>query len=114
MLASLDMDLHRLNEERSVEYHRVIAERLLGRPEILDMARQRVAGWLAASEKPPFYARSWAKILDDDAASVAAFLIDRGELATELRQSSPFAGAITPQERWRIWSETRERFAAEP
>lgn len=55
----------------------------------------------------------WLNLVIPDAASVAAFLVDRGELATELRQSSPFAGAITPQERWRIWSETRERFAAE-
>jgi hypothetical protein len=39
-----------------------------------------------------------------------AFLVERSELADELRQSSPFAGALRPQERWRIWRETRERF----
>lgn len=104
------MDLHRLNEERSIEYHRLIAERLLRDPEILAMARRRVAEWLAAAETAPFYARKWAEILAADAASVAAFLVARSELAIELRQSTPFAGAITPQERWRIWRETRERF----
>jgi hypothetical protein len=45
---------------------------------------------------------------------VAAFLVERGELADELRQSSPFAGALKPQERWRIWRETRERFLEGP
>jgi hypothetical protein len=104
------VDLHRLNEERSIEYHRFIAERLLREPEILDMARRRVAEWLAARKTAPFYARKWAEILAADADSVAAFLVDRGELATELRQSTPFAGAISPQERRRIWRETRERF----
>lgn len=104
------VDLHRLNEERSIEYHRLIAERLLRDTEILEMARRRVAEWLAARETAPFYARKWAEILAADAASVAAFLVDRSELAVELRQSTPFAGALTPQERWRIWRETRERF----
>jgi hypothetical protein len=108
------VDLHRLNEERSVEYHRLIAERLLREPKILETARSRVAGWLTSRDQVPFYARKWAEILASDAATVAAFLVDRGELATELRQSSPFAGAISPRERWRIWRETREKAAAEP
>jgi hypothetical protein len=103
------MDLHRLAEERSVAYHRVIAERLARQPEILDMARRRVQGWLEAGK--PFYARKWAEILADDAASIAAFLVERSELAIELRQSTPFAGALQPQERWKIWRETRERFS---
>lgn len=105
------MDPHRLGEERSVAYHRVIAERLRSKPEILEKARDRVRSWLAAKAEPPFYARKWAEILAGDVSAIAAFLVDRGELATELRQSSPFAGALQPQERWKIWRETRERFS---
>jgi hypothetical protein len=105
------MDPHRLSEERSVAYHRVIAERLRNQPEILEMARQRVQTWLTGTTEPPFYARKWAEILAGDLPSVAAFLVDRGELATELRQSTPFAGALQPEERWKIWRETRERFS---
>lgn len=104
------MDLHRLAEERSVAYHRVIAERLRHQPEILEKARQRVATWMTSGENAPFYARKWAEILARDASAIAAFLVERNELADELRQSSPFAGALRPQERWRIWRETRERF----
>lgn len=102
------MDLHRLAEERSVAYHSVIAERLLRQPEVLEKARQRVQGWLASGA--PFYARKWAEILAGDPPSIAAFLTERSELADELRHSSPFAGALKPQERWKIWRETRERF----
>lgn len=105
------MDPHRLGEERSVAYHRVVAERLRSQPEILEKARQRVQTWLAASAEPPFYARKWAEILEGDVPSIAAFLVERSELATELRQSTPFAGALQPQERWRVWRETRERFS---
>lgn len=108
------MDPHRLAEERSVAYHRVIAGRLRDRPEVLDNARRRVQSWLDSKENPPLYARKWAEVLAGDASSIAAFLVDRGELATELRQSTPFAGALRPQERWQIWRETRDRFAQTP
>ncbi len=108
------MDLHRLAEERSVAYHRVIAGRLRDRPEILENARQRVQTWLASREGARFYARKWAEILAGDVSAIEAFLVDRGELAIELRQSTPFAGALNPQERWKIWRETRERFEQTP
>lgn len=106
------MDLHRLAEERSIAYHRVIAERLKSRPEILEMARQRVRTWLSSPRTGgQFYAQRWAEILSGDVPSIAAFLVDRSELATELRQSTPFAGALNPQERWKIWRETRDSFS---
>ena len=92
-------------------YHRVIAERLLHQPEVLEKARRRVQGWLEAGEAAPFYARKWAEVLEGEPASIAAFLVERSELADELRQSSPFAGALRPRERWQIFRETRERFA---
>src|SRR4051794_36284637 len=108
------MNPHRLGEERSVAYHRVIAERLQSRPEILESARRRVQEWLDSRANTPFYARKWAEILSGDVASIAAFLVERSELADELRQSSPFAGALNPRERWSIWRETRERFSQLP
>src|ERR1700760_2138954 len=85
-----------------------------GHPEILAMARQRVEVWLASPEGARFYAHKWAEVLKGDAASIAAFLVERSELATELRQSSPFAGALRLRERWKIWRETRERFLQGP
>src|SRR5258706_5714833 len=108
------MDLHRLAEERSVAYHRAIAERMGDYPEILENARQRVQEWLASRDGDHFYVQKWEEILKGDVSSVAAFLVDRSELAVELRQSSPFAGALRPQERWRIWRETREHFQQLP
>lgn len=105
------MDLHRLAEERSVAYHRAIAERLREHPEILQMARRRVQESLTSTTTPPFWAVKWAAILASDLPSIEAFLVERSELADELRQSSPFAGALSPQDRWRIWRETRDRFS---
>lgn len=108
------MDPHRLARERSIAYHTAIAERLQRQPEILAKARQRVQGWLSSAPQPPFYAKKWNEILAGDPSSIAAFLTERSELADELRSSSPFAGALNPKERWRIFHETRERFAEQP
>jgi hypothetical protein len=96
------MDPHHLAEERSLAYHRVIAERLLRDPRILAAARRTVERWLQDSP-PPHYAAAWRAVLAGDAASVAAFITDPGERARELRQSTPFAGVLSPQERWAIW-----------
>ena len=108
------MDPHRLAEERSRAYHLLIAERLRDDPAMLESARRRVQSWMAGSSPPPFYAQKWAEILAGDLSSIAAFLAERSELADELRQSSPFAGALKPRERWRLWRETRERLAPRP
>src|SRR5882724_3211565 len=108
------MDPHRLAEERSVAYHGAIAERLRREPEVLERARRRVEGWLGVQAEAPFYARKWAEVLAGDPVAVAAFLVERSELADELRPSSPFAGALSPQERWKIFRETRDRFAGMP
>jgi hypothetical protein len=108
------MDLHRLAEERSVAYHRVVAERLPNQPALLDRARRRVQDWLASGPAAPASAARWAALLAGDMSSIAAFLVERSEQADELRQSSPFAGALDPRERWRIWRATRDRLAGQP
>jgi hypothetical protein len=108
------MDPHRLAKERSIAYHGAIAERLQRQPEVLASARQRVQTWLSAGPEAPFYARRWAEILAGDLPSITEFLTERSEIAEELRQSSPFAGALNPQERWILWRETRERLERQP
>ena len=104
------MNLPRLAAERSLAFHSVIAERLLQDPSILQGARHRVREWLAQTPERP-YALQWNKVLAGNPDSVAAFLVDRSDLAEELRQSSPFAGVLDARERWRIWRETRKRLA---
>lgn len=101
------VDPHRIAEARSLAYHRAIAERLAADPAIVERARERVRGWLA-SHPDAHYAAAWSAILARAIPEIVAFLVDDGERATELRQSTPFAGALAPRERWRIWREVRE------
>jgi hypothetical protein len=69
---------------------------------------------LSSGAEAPFYAQRWAEVLKGDISSITTFLTVRSELAEELRQSSPFAGALDPKERWTLWRETRERFERQP
>src|SRR5262245_35294189 len=105
------IDLHDLAMERSLAFHREIARRLLQDSTILEKARVSVRGWMMDNPARP-YALRWARILEQPPESVAAFIVDRSELAQELRQSSPFGGVLDPRERWRIWRETRESYSS--
>lgn len=104
------MNLHRLAEERSIAYHAAVAERLRLDPELLERTRARVAGWIAEGGRSVEYARRWREFLDGPEEELLALLVDPGEEARALRQSTPFAGAVRPRERWRIWREVRARF----
>lgn len=102
------MDPHRLAEERSLAYHEVVASRLVDQPELMRRARERVDAWLM-QVPPPHHAVAWAEKLSGSLESLRIFLVDDGEQARELRQSTPFAGALDPRERWRLWREVAGR-----
>ncbi|HEX3594944.1 MAG TPA: hypothetical protein VHU80_07580 [Polyangiaceae bacterium] len=103
------LDLHRLGEERSIAMHRAIAEKLESDPSILRAARARVKSWLDTDSVHPSYARAWDSILSEPTERIAATLVDEGEPARALRQVSPFAGALSARERWRIRREVAAR-----
>ena len=107
MVPFQSMDPHQLAEERSLAYHRVVAARLVDDPRLLVEARARVEQWLANGTRAARALERWRSILELPPSEIAALLVDSGELARELRQSSPFAGALDPRERWRIWRAVR-------
>ena len=101
------MDPHARAELRSLVYHRAIAARLANEPHLLVRARQRVDAWLASGPAAPAEAEAWTEVLGGDSTSIAGLLSEDSEHARALRQSSPFAGALTAAERWRLWRATR-------
>jgi hypothetical protein len=108
------VDPHRLAEERSLAAHRVIAERMRTDPGILEAARRRVADWIAGGQVAAVYAQAWDRLLHGPLDDLVALLCDPGEHARALRQMTPFAGAISPRERWRIWAEVRASLEGKP
>lgn len=87
--------------------HRAVAERLAEDPRILDGARARVQRWLETGEVHAHWAREWQSVLTGSVEQIRASLTDVSEHARALRQMTPFAGAIDPRTRWRIWREVR-------
>jgi len=98
---------HALIEETSLELHRAVAERLLDDPSLLSRAQTRVEEWLATGAVARPLAEAWKAILARPPADVARALSDPGERARDLRQTSPFAGALDPRTRWSIFRRIR-------
>ncbi|KIG13310.1 hypothetical protein DB30_00358 [Enhygromyxa salina] len=102
-------DPHRLAEARSLAAHQLIAARLADEPELLEMARERVASWLEDRSVARAYAEAWRDLLARDVAGIAVAIIDPSEHGRALRQCTPFAGALDPRTRWRLWASVREQ-----
>jgi len=99
-------------EERSLALHAAVAVRLRAEPALVDAARGRVERWLADGSVHPTYAKGWERLLSLPLADLLEALVDPGERACALRQSSPFAGVLDARTRWQVWREVRDRQAA--
>ena len=91
---------HRQIDERSLAFGRAIAVHLAQHPELISRARATVARWLETCSPG---ARStlleWQDALMGPPDGVHALLTGTDERATRLRQSNPFAGVLSQQER---------------
>jgi hypothetical protein len=90
-----------LATERSRALHSAVALRLADGI-ILARARARVAAWRENGDVHPRYAVAWAELLLLAETDIARRLVERSELMDDLRQVSPFAGALGARERWQI------------
>lgn len=95
---------HRIAEARSLALHCLIARKIGAQPGLLDIARRNLAVWAARyGDAPPRVFEEWRTILSRPWPEIAALITDPGEDAARLRQSSPFAGVLTPVERRRVY-----------
>ena len=89
---------HRTAELRSIELHRLVAERL-DEP-MVERARTRVQEWLSTDgPEHPVYAQRWLELLARPVGAVAAALTEDTEEMRDMRQNSPFAGVLSDEER---------------
>jgi len=94
---------HRLLEARSLAMHALIARKIERDPALLDIARRNIQRWRGRwKREAPDWLNEWQELLKRPWRQVAALITDPGEHASRLRQSSPFAGVLTNEERWRI------------
>jgi hypothetical protein len=107
-LAALDVvrvySDHQRLEARSLAMHCLIAKRLRANPALIDYARRTLGRWKAQAAKPfPTVLSEWDQILKSSLEEIASFVVGTHEDATRLRQSSPFTGFLTPEERTKIY-----------
>jgi hypothetical protein len=98
--ASPSDDPHRRAQRRALAYHRAVAQRL--RKPMVDDALHQLWKWRDAGRIDPHYAERWESVLQQPVREVARLISEDSRSADDLRQNSPFAGALSEPERRRI------------
>jgi predicted NACHT family NTPase len=92
---------HEWIDRRSLALHEAVAAKLEAQPQLLDVARTNLQRWLSANTSAAL--REWWLLLEvTPLPALLALLRSPGDEATRLRQSSPFAGLLTQEERQAI------------
>jgi hypothetical protein len=100
---------HRLIDERSLAFGRAIAARLVDDPSLIERARANLARWMPTASpgvRPDLEA--WLAALEGPLDGVIRLLTSDDESAARLRQSNPFAGVLSQEERLTILKRFRE------
>jgi hypothetical protein len=95
---------HDVAERRGLAYHRAVARRL--DEQIVRDARNRLARWRSQNRIDPHYARQWEEILAAAPTRMAQMIGEDTPQMRDLRQNSPFAGALNEPERRHVLART--------
>lgn len=88
--------------------HALIVRKIDANPALLDVARDNLARWARQREgAEPAWLTEWQALLRQRWPVIAALLTEQSENAIRLRQSTPFAGVLSDQERTRIYDAFR-------
>lgn len=74
----------------------------------LDHAKSVCERWIARGNVS---AREWRTILQRPWDEIRRVLLDESDEGQRLRQTDPFCGILTPEERWQIYREARAHAA---
>ena len=97
------MNRHEISLARSLAYHREVARRLERCEELLVSAHRQARRLAESKGRASAYGRQWLSLLDGGRDELLRVLTTDTEEARTLRSCTPFAGALTPQERWAMW-----------
>jgi hypothetical protein len=97
---------HQDIDRRSLEMVRRIVAKIDADPERhgLAHAKRVCERWVAQGIVS---AREWLRLLDQPWEEVRAILLDETDEGQRLRQTDPFCGILTPEERWEIYRKAR-------
>ena len=95
---------HRILDARSLTMHCRIARKIDANPALLEIPKRNLKRWRQNRAGPiAMYLCEWQQILNKPWPEVAAFITSFSDDAVRLRQSSPFAGVLTPKDRKQVY-----------
>jgi len=107
---------HKTLDQIKLAQHKLIAKKLQENPEaILTLARRNLRRYIDRRPVPASYLwREWRRTLleENSIERIVAVMTAKTQRATELRQASPFAGALTHEEIARTIQREKERARA--
>ena len=87
-------------DQRSLELHQLVAEKIRAEPIRFDRARATLARFRRIVDiRSQPYMIEWERVFEQGIEAALALATEDSERATALRQSSPFAGVLTDEER---------------
>ena len=97
------------SDQYSLVLGRAVAAHLVTDGErVRAIARRNLTRAGAQHDRKPSWLGRWQELLDGPEHALLEVLTSPDEHARVLRQSSPFAGVLTPQERWLLLQELKE------
>jgi hypothetical protein len=94
---------HERIDQRSIALHRAIAEKLAANPELLQIARDNLTRLTQKGGRSQPYWDAWNDLLAHPLPELLQQLTEDSERMRALRQATPFAGVLSPSERWAIY-----------
>jgi len=97
--------MHHRREIQSLAMHRRIADLMKRDPEaVIGKALRNLHAWMARQQgTAPAVFQEWLDLLNRmSPLEIAVFIVSESEEAVRMRQSSPFAGVLSPREVWDI------------
>jgi len=108
------MRSHQQIDARSLAMHRLVAAKVRREPALFERARGTLRRWRDPANlgRAEPYLEEWERLMARGIEETLAAALEDSEHAAALRQSSPFAGALSPAERWAFLREWTRSHAA--
>lgn len=95
---------HQRIDQRSLALHRAIADKLRRDPSLIQVALANIDRWSLQNSRSQPYWDAWRELLRGPLDVLLPLLVQESDRMTVLRQATPFAGILSPQERWAIYA----------
>jgi hypothetical protein len=95
------------SDYRSLEMHRMIAEKILKDHSLIQIALKNIDRWSLRDKGGQPYLQEWLEIMKGRVDDLVAFMTSETQEAQRLRSSNPFSGILSQKERNAVFKKWR-------